>query len=490
MKGDFTRDTFDATKHFTRVLMQQGRVTLDADWNEQSAILLHYLRAVVADIIGPHAGPLRDCGFRLLSPKDLGPADAKRLADTGLLPLKAGDFLIGPGRYYVEGLLCENPEVTSYLRQPDLPGAPVPTGPRTYLAYLDVWERHVSAAEDDDIREKALGGPDTASRAKLVWQLKLAGRTPNDAEELGAGLDCHGASRMWHDWVEQWQPTNRGYLRARVEPTEPSTDPCLIAPAAKYRDAENHLYRVEIHRGGTADKNAAAEKRATFKWSRDNGAVVTTLAGVEGGELTVGHARGFAADGWVELTNDARDLSTAAGAEPGTFVQVIKVEGDALTIDPDTRSDTSDLSTMTRVRRWDQRALGDTELVGGVVPVEEGTWIALEDGVEIFFAPAPAGSPNAYRSGDYWLIPARVATGNVEWPQQQVKDAGGQTTYELRALAPHGIVHHYAPVAVLTLAGGDGNVTIKDCRCQFAPLHDCEPYPYGYGGAAIGLEEL
>ena len=40
MKGDFTRDTFDAAKHFSRVLMQQGQVQLDADWNEQTSILL------------------------------------------------------------------------------------------------------------------------------------------------------------------------------------------------------------------------------------------------------------------------------------------------------------------------------------------------------------------------------------------------------------------------------------------------------------------
>ena len=41
MKGDFTRNTFDPDKHFLRVLMQQGRVQLDSDWNEQAAILLH-----------------------------------------------------------------------------------------------------------------------------------------------------------------------------------------------------------------------------------------------------------------------------------------------------------------------------------------------------------------------------------------------------------------------------------------------------------------
>ena len=35
-RGDFTRDTFNPLKHFSRVLMQQGRVQLDADWNEQA----------------------------------------------------------------------------------------------------------------------------------------------------------------------------------------------------------------------------------------------------------------------------------------------------------------------------------------------------------------------------------------------------------------------------------------------------------------------
>ena len=41
MKGDFSRETFDSVKHFSRVLQQQGRVQLDADWNEHTAIVLH-----------------------------------------------------------------------------------------------------------------------------------------------------------------------------------------------------------------------------------------------------------------------------------------------------------------------------------------------------------------------------------------------------------------------------------------------------------------
>ena len=69
MKGDFSRDTFDRHHHFSRVLMQQGRVLLDADWNEQTAIVLHYLRTLAADIIGPRGGP--GDGFKISCSDDL-----------------------------------------------------------------------------------------------------------------------------------------------------------------------------------------------------------------------------------------------------------------------------------------------------------------------------------------------------------------------------------------------------------------------------------
>ena len=52
MNGDLSRVTFDKINHYTRVVMQQGRVQLDADFNEQTAILLHYLQTLAADLIG------------------------------------------------------------------------------------------------------------------------------------------------------------------------------------------------------------------------------------------------------------------------------------------------------------------------------------------------------------------------------------------------------------------------------------------------------
>ena len=61
MKGDFSRDTFDSKKHYNRVLMQQGRVQADADWNEQQAITAYREETATKDIIGA----VRRAGRRL-----------------------------------------------------------------------------------------------------------------------------------------------------------------------------------------------------------------------------------------------------------------------------------------------------------------------------------------------------------------------------------------------------------------------------------------
>src|SRR5262249_7136659 len=92
MKADLTRDTFHPYKHYLRVLWQQGRVELDANWNEQVAILLPSIQPLPADLIGPAAGPASQCGFAI-APLASNP--------------NAADFQIGFGRYYVDGVLCE-----------------------------------------------------------------------------------------------------------------------------------------------------------------------------------------------------------------------------------------------------------------------------------------------------------------------------------------------------------------------------------------------
>ena len=89
MKGDFSRDTFAPRKHYSSVLMQQGRVQVDADWNEQQRINLHRSGTVARDLIGPSGGRIGGAGF------GIGVEQGTKLS-------------IGPGKYYVQGILCEN----------------------------------------------------------------------------------------------------------------------------------------------------------------------------------------------------------------------------------------------------------------------------------------------------------------------------------------------------------------------------------------------
>src|SRR5262245_58017781 len=137
MKGDFTRTTFRADKHYRGVLMQQGRVQLDADWNEQVALDAYRADTHAADVVGQAGGSFASAGFAIAANQDALPASQRDDA-AKYLPLKANDFFVSAGRYYVGGLACENERPITYLRQPDLPNATVPeTG--KYLVYLDVW---------------------------------------------------------------------------------------------------------------------------------------------------------------------------------------------------------------------------------------------------------------------------------------------------------------------------------------------------------------
>jgi hypothetical protein len=445
MKADFTRNTFRPLKHFTRVLMQQGRVQLDADWNEQTAILLRYLQVLAADLIGPRGGPSDNCGFAI---------------SALTTPPVSNDFRIGQGHYYVDGILCEADTIITYMTQPDYPA---PTDGKlasgAYQVYLDVWERQISYVEDDGIREVALGGPDTAARTKVVWQVKV---TPGEV--------CPTVQ----DLNDRFQPANRGRLKAMTKQDTPSTDPCIVPSDARYRGAENQLYRVEIHRGG---KTSAT----TFKWSRENGSVIFPI--VSGGgtnTLTLDNLGrddrfGLREGDWVEVQDDDYVLQNRAG----NLLQIQSIDRTSMAVTLSGTPDPNvgkDLAKHPLLRRWDHKkgdpTKGGLQLAddGAALIVEDGkNWLTLEDGVQIQFQPSGDNNqPNNYRTGDYWLIPARTATGDVEWPTTPV----GQGKPIPIAVGPYGVEHHYAPLAVITL-DASGTISIPaggDCRFKFDAL--------------------
>lgn len=483
MKYDTTRDTFHHKKHLSRVLMQQGRVQLDADWNEQVSILHHYLRTLASDLLGPGAGPEGACGFELI----VDPNQLKALIDPKERPDLAKELIIiSPGRYYVNGLLAENERLLSFgeNNQPDavtnIKGTLNADHP-LLLMYLDVWERHITFIEDDEIREKALGGPDTATRAKIEWAIrarlfddeirpkKPITLPPPDKATLDAWrTDLQPQFDAWSQ--KQW--TNRPRLRAGIKPQSESDDPCVCSPESVYGGLENQLYRVEIHRTGPAWKgddrsDAMMSSVATFKWSRDNGSVVAAWVDDEDDTLKVSgardQARGFARGQWVELSDEQHDLDAA----PGTLVQLKEVEAGSLTFDPTTASTGSVLGHQNfgrsaKVRRWDQKETEETSLNGGAITIQYDKWFDLEDGVQVQFkAPHGKDDPGQFRSGDYWLIAARAANRDIEWPWE-AKDTR-------QALLPNGIRHHYAMLGLLAEKAADSTFIFADLRSKFAP---------------------
>src|SRR5580700_1712540 len=164
MKGDFSKDSFDPARNFTRVLMQQGRVQLDADWNEQVAIFWQFLRTLTRDLVGPYAGPENYCGFGVTAAGDFQMDDGLQMGQEVKSRLQRtlkepGDFLIGPGNYYVNGILCTNTDYILFSRQTHHHYSKLLRNNNSpYLIYIEAWEREVSSAEDEFIREIALNG--------------------------------------------------------------------------------------------------------------------------------------------------------------------------------------------------------------------------------------------------------------------------------------------------------------------------------------------
>ncbi len=513
MSGDYTRNTFKPEKQYSSVRQQQGRVHLDADWNEAADIATHGERTALGDVIGPTGMPEDAPGF-------------------GLAPIASGgaaDLAIGPGRAWVGGLKVENlaaepttltklsgsgagtvwevshgprlaegawvgpaadplsdpvqvtevlpPEdgdggrqrlklakgigggtkvvaaISSYGAQPHAPAPPSTLAAGRFLAYLDVWEREITALEDLGIRELALGGPDTALRTQVTWKVELL-----PLEPLIAAGDV-GDPPVCTSFGPGWTPDgaiDRVRLAARTDPAEADPDPCVLPSAGGYRSLENHLYRVEVHRGGIA-----GQETILVKWSRDNAIHRTRLLGVADGSLVVedtgkDDATGFKPGQWVEVLDERRTLR----GEPGFFVELGEIVdtriGIATVLDPVSQQplvsngepDAAVLPSTGTVTRWEG---------GAPVEAKPGEWLPLESGVEVQLGAGLA------HTGDHWLLPARSLTASLEWPADP---ASGEPGFE----PPLGVVHGYCPLAVVERAPDGSFSVLDDCRPIFSPL--------------------
>lgn len=564
MKGDFTRSTFRVENHYSSVRMQQGRLQLDADWNEQADIQRHLLQVQARDMIGLAGVSLADPSTALSF--QIGVTDDGK------------DLTIAPGRIYVDGVLCEL-EPSSFLRftlkqsnnqssdtieievstllldgqelargqwvelfetlptdeaagstpiratietvdktprssgftisfkastlnqtvpekgylrriltwktQLDLPelssftNASL-TSDKGYLAYLDVWQRHLTAIEKPGLREPALNIPDTATRTKTVWQVKLLEPGDDTSDNPKKRPDAEqeqqsprNAEQKRQKLIDDGQKaltklqTRSARLKARVRPS------LSQGGTSSTRRLDNQLYRVEIHTVGKVGE-------ATFKWSRDNGAIASAIADLDDTNANVitiaptgrDGSQLFAPNQWVEITDDVRELQEM----PGTLVRLTAATtGTKLVFQKSKDSDRVNRTQFPnhynpKVRRWDHTTPKSE------IPTVADKWVPLGDeGIEVWFE---AGS--MYKTGDYWLIPARTVTNNIEW----TRDSSGNPLPQDR----DGPFHAYCRLAVVN-RGDNGKFEAYDDRRQFAGLANTLPLSGGTITGALTVKK-
>jgi hypothetical protein len=470
---DLSRSATDFRKHFTGVRAQMGRVMTDDDHNENERIHDEDMRRSRVDIIGPAGSP--DAGFSIANPV---------INATGIdFDIVAGTLYLGGNRLTLEA--TEKFQVQSDwldMDPSDIP--PAPGGVRSDLVYLECWRQSVSAVEDSELFEVALGGPDTGTRMRLMRRVRVIANS-------SAG-DCQDD---WNTLIGNWSAAGLGTINNQDElvvdttlqvgfVSGPPGDLCTPAIAGGYLGAENQAIRVQL------------VDAASFTWGFDNAA---PLYRVQIGNNGLGQKRK------ITMETEPRDQAhwPVAGqivellpwsAKLPNLEKVAEVSGFLACVDtsydPDTqelfltsdvpagfgeqwlnRPDANDLKPeFFFMRMWNRGSDAASPLA---IPFVNGTPVTLGNtGLTVTF------SGNDHHPNDYWIIAARPESPNLVVPWLLETGRG-----------PHGIRRWYTPLAVIQWSPGAGGIVIHDCRDTFPPLtrvRGCCTYSVGDGIHSFG----
>ena len=475
---DLSRSATDFRKHYTSVRAQQGRVFVDDDHNENERIHGEEKRRELVDIIGPSGAPGK--GFLISNP---------RLTNGKL------DFDIGAGALYVGGNRLVNDKTITYQLQPDWlelfgSGAAInpPTATRRDLVYVETWLQAVSAVEDGELAEVAVG-IDTGTRLKQMQRVHLF-------TDIG-DVDCN---QGWAALLTALGKQDRGTLDAEsalvsnatltitYKDNGGGTDLCSPQVAGGYLGAENQAIRVAL----------VDEKH--FTWGFDNAAPLyrVKVATDANGKLTIinmvtepkDQAHWPIAGQIVELLEWSAALPNwEPVAEVGGFLTKVQSS-----FDPDagpsgqfTIADALPVTFGTAFKqRSDNKSFGDVFLYmrvwnrGSDTTSDAKILIAAKadlghTGLQVTFG----GTDRPFH--DFWIIAARPDTPKkvVPWALESGKPANGYRRY----LAPLGVIEW-------TVAGGAvTGKAIDDCRKPFLPLTEigcCCTVTVGDGETSTG----
>jgi hypothetical protein len=500
MSSDRSRLATQPDDGFLGIVAQQGRVILDRDINALQVGMLKRIAAETLDIVGPCGTP--DDGFAISAPDTSPPAaffSPPETSPPSSPPFgRPGDYLISPGVMYLGGQRVEFPPFQngkpvsySYLDQPDWPKPdhPKPEG-REELVYLDALLQEISAVEDPDLREVALGGPDTTARLRFLTRVKRA--------EVKA-TDCATA---WEQTVLSWRKQGLAFdtlnmsltpiVQMQVGFTEDAGtgDPCDPVATGGYLGSENQLIRVRIVNDG---------KKPSIVWGYDNASFLYRIAAINPDRSTITLAGGPpdafhmpAAGQVVEILSTATVLGSDPDVtDPNNPTQILRVAADntgglhtlAQPYGPITQGDPTSYIVLN-----DQIS---SALANSSLPLFLRVWqaeleyvedkpITLEDpstgistGVTVTFSGAKVPA-----DGAFWEIAVRPSTPQGVYPEDLLE----------RPQRAAGPLRYVCPLAVIDWS--EKPPKISDCRNTFDNLVDLSRRKPGCCTVSISPRDL
>jgi hypothetical protein len=460
---DLSRDATDFRKHYAGVWMQQGRVLTDDDFNEAAALAAEDMRRTRLDSIGPYGSP--DQGFQVTGAH----------VDGG-----HPQFNLSAGNLYLGGLHLEllgdegfalQKNWLNFNADSDAPLLANTGLKRIDLVWIEAWQQPVTAVEDRELFEVALGGPDTSTRMRTMHRVHLL-----------ADVGTKVCDQAWTKALGQWSAL--GTLRDDMELASPArlkvtftapSDPgtlCTPGTTGDYLGAENQAIRVQTidatHYTWGFD-NAAPLYRALLKMEggariklvlltppKDaqhwplQGQVVELLpwsAALANGER-VAELAGHLSHVATSYDPDTQSF-TLATAPAATFNETWKTRSDQASFYTPHVINGDDVEQFVYVRVWNR---GDDVASPAAIPLGNGT--LGQTGLSVQFL---GGAP---QPGDHWIIAARPAAPDVITPWTLQKSTGAE---------PRGTRTYLAPLALIDWSPNTGPA-IYDCRPPFQPL--------------------
>ena len=522
---DISRFLFQPQKRYSGVRLQQGRVIGDWDWNESERIDDEDIRRTLMEVVCSKGTPNQ--GFRVseVATAAHDVPDVSDDTDFPFVPFDTYDFTIAPGSFYLGGQRFETgPDSQSFLGQSDwlqidsdagnLPQRPEIDdltdengNPRNRfdLVYLRAWEQCVTAVEDSEIRERALGGPDTSVRIRRMRRVDVfvsesattceaafdelksdeTAPRPGDPSDVPHRFDnatCELVSKAKLTVA----PANGG----------PNEDPCTPKVETGFVGADNQTIRIEL---------TATDR---FIWGVDNASPyyrVQVLS--QDGELVKIKFLTLPRDQQSQpLKGQAVEIHPV-GALLANREKVAELQGHLATVETSFNPENGTLTISDRIpEAWiswfkhpDHAAyLSERDPDGQQKYFYLRLWTGGSgdgDAPDIAFTPgdpvelAGTGLEVNFSDyglpGDHWIIAARPNTPQIVVPWELLEQA-----------PPAGLRSFLAPLALIrwsleTGPGGEQVVqpSVHDCRAKFSPLCDvrgCCTVTVGDGIASTG----